>query len=201
MRIFFSIERAESLLPKLIRLLRQIRGEVALYHRWERDYIDNLREVIDEIESVGGILRDPKTGVIDFPAIRLGEPVYLCWRLGERRISYWHRIDEECSKRKIINPEEFYREEELTKYIVREREAIHEKEEYPDKIIVTIDLRGVAEKDIDVKLDGDNLKITWKNDEGRKTKLVTLNKRLKNPSIRSEYRNGILTITIRKEPP
>ena len=46
-----------------------------------------------EIEQLGVILRDPDTGLVDFAAVRDGEPVYLCWRLGEERIGFWHPRD------------------------------------------------------------------------------------------------------------
>lgn len=46
-----------------------------------------------EIEALGVILRDPATGLVDFAAVRDEQPVYLCWRLGEERIGYWHPRD------------------------------------------------------------------------------------------------------------
>jgi hypothetical protein len=45
------------------------------------------------IEGLGVILRDPETGLVDFAAVRNDEPIYLCWRLGEERIGYWHPRD------------------------------------------------------------------------------------------------------------
>jgi hypothetical protein len=38
----------------------------------------------------GILLRDPETGLVDFPAERDGEPVFLCWRLGEDRVGWYH---------------------------------------------------------------------------------------------------------------
>jgi hypothetical protein len=46
-----------------------------------------------EIEGLGVILRDPETGLVDFPSVRDGTPIYLCWRLGETRIGFWHPQD------------------------------------------------------------------------------------------------------------
>jgi hypothetical protein len=45
------------------------------------------------IGDLGVILRDPETGLVDFAAVREGEPIYLCWRLGEEQIGYWHPRD------------------------------------------------------------------------------------------------------------
>ena len=53
------------------------------------DYVQLLAEVTD----MGVILRDPETGLCDFPALRGGEPVFLCWRLGEERVGFWHPRD------------------------------------------------------------------------------------------------------------
>jgi hypothetical protein len=46
-----------------------------------------------QIEDLGVILRDPETGLVDFAAVRNDEPIYLCWRLGEESIGYWHPRD------------------------------------------------------------------------------------------------------------
>jgi hypothetical protein len=49
-----------------------------------------LKEEIEELARRGILLRDPETGLVDFPAERDGEPVYLCWRLGEERVGHYH---------------------------------------------------------------------------------------------------------------
>ena len=46
-----------------------------------------------EIDELGVILRDPATGLVDFASVRAGEQIYLCWRLGEERIDFWHPRD------------------------------------------------------------------------------------------------------------
>ena len=38
----------------------------------------------------GIILRDPETGLVDFPAEREGRRVFLCWKLGEERVGWYH---------------------------------------------------------------------------------------------------------------
>jgi len=53
----------------------------------------DLRTVLDEIRGLGVILRDPATGLCDFPALRGGEPVYLCWQLEETEVGWWHPRD------------------------------------------------------------------------------------------------------------
>jgi hypothetical protein len=54
---------------------------------------DELGRVVAEIAEMGVVVRDPSTGLVDFPAERDGEPVYLCWRLGEEEVGHWHDRD------------------------------------------------------------------------------------------------------------
>jgi hypothetical protein len=53
----------------------------------------DAQRLAGEVDQLGVILRDPDTGLVDFAAERDGRPVYLCWRLGEERIGFWHPRD------------------------------------------------------------------------------------------------------------
>lgn len=46
-----------------------------------------------EIEALGIIVRDPASGLVDFPSERDGEEIFLCWRLGEDAVAWWHPVD------------------------------------------------------------------------------------------------------------
>ena len=52
-----------------------------------------FNDLIGEIEALGVVVRDAESGLVDFAATRDGQPVYLCWRLGEERVGYWHPRD------------------------------------------------------------------------------------------------------------
>jgi hypothetical protein len=52
-----------------------------------------LSRAVGELEAVDIVLRDIDRGLIDFPAIRDGEEVYLCWLLDEAEIGFWHDPD------------------------------------------------------------------------------------------------------------
>lgn len=54
---------------------------------------DALNRLHDELTEVGCQLKDWRMGLVDFPALRGGREVLLCWRLGEERIAYWHDLD------------------------------------------------------------------------------------------------------------
>ena len=52
-----------------------------------------LARVIDELNEYGVQVKDIDEGLIDFPALRRGETVLLCWRLGEDEVAFWHTLD------------------------------------------------------------------------------------------------------------
>ena len=70
----------------------------------QRDKIaEQLARTVDEIQQTGCLVKDLETGLVDFPSRRGGEEVYLCWKLGEARIGYWHGIEEGFAGRKPLD--------------------------------------------------------------------------------------------------
>ena len=68
------------------------------------DYIvKDLMAKIQELEDLGVKLRDIDTGLLDFPAKRFGDVVYLCWKYGEAGVEFWHTQNEGFASRKQIN--------------------------------------------------------------------------------------------------
>ena len=49
-----------------------------------------LARAVDDIAELGVEVKDLDEGLVDFPALRHGETVLLCWQLGEVEIGYWH---------------------------------------------------------------------------------------------------------------
>jgi hypothetical protein len=47
----------------------------------------------EQLEAMDIVLRDADRGLVDFPSIRDGEEVYLCWQAGEPRVAFWHEPD------------------------------------------------------------------------------------------------------------
>ncbi|MCC6417408.1 MAG: DUF2203 domain-containing protein [Gemmataceae bacterium] len=66
--------------------LHEIRAE---YERGK----ERMEELIRELYGLGVELKDPYTGLVDFPCVLDGHEVYLCWRLGEPEVSHWHELD------------------------------------------------------------------------------------------------------------
>lgn len=62
-----------------------------------------LKSVLDEVQQFGCLVKDLDTGLLDFPTTFRGVEVYLCWRLGEDSIGFWHGVDEGFRGRKPID--------------------------------------------------------------------------------------------------
>jgi hypothetical protein len=61
-----------------------------------------LASLVDEITALGVQVKDLDEGLVDFPALRRGETVLLCWRLGEAEIAYWHRVEDGFAGRRPL---------------------------------------------------------------------------------------------------
>jgi len=61
-----------------------------------------LREAIGQVEAHGCVVKDADLGLVDFLSMRGAEQVFLCWRLGEPTIRYWHGLREGFSARKPL---------------------------------------------------------------------------------------------------
>jgi hypothetical protein len=54
---------------------------------------ERLDELVHQIMDTGAVVKDLDSGLLDFPALREGHEVYLCWQQGEERIDFWHEKD------------------------------------------------------------------------------------------------------------
>lgn len=61
-----------------------------------------LARLVDQIAEHGAEVKDLDEGLIDFPALRQGETVLLCWKLGEDEIRYWHRVEDGFTGRRPL---------------------------------------------------------------------------------------------------
>jgi hypothetical protein len=129
----FTLAQAEALLPQVEKLLREAvavraefneasqavdairqrvaflggvvvdREKFAAYAR-RRDAAENrLRQAVSQFEEIGCHVKDLETGLVDFPTMFRGVEVYLCWKLGEPRIAFWHDTDAGFRGRKPID--------------------------------------------------------------------------------------------------
>jgi hypothetical protein len=75
--------------------LRQVREEL------EREQ-ERMHEYEAELNKLGVEIKDHDTGLVDFRAWMHNREVYLCWRLGEPEVGYWHELDAGFAGRKRI---------------------------------------------------------------------------------------------------
>lgn len=62
-----------------------------------------LRNAIESLQEIGCVVKDLDVGLVDFPTLFRGVEVYLCWKLDERKIEFWHGTDEGFRGRKAID--------------------------------------------------------------------------------------------------
>jgi hypothetical protein len=75
-------------------------------HKQQRDSsAEGLKAAIEQIQEFGCVIKDLDVGLIDFTTLYRGEEVYLCWKLGESGIRFWHGTHEGFAGRKPIDEE------------------------------------------------------------------------------------------------
>ena len=108
----FTVEEANELLPVVVPLLEVLRDAQRVMGELQDEVLGSVKSngggatgrrfleasqeagrSVTELSRLGIEVRDPETGLIDFPAERDGQEVYLCWRLGEDRVAWWHPTD------------------------------------------------------------------------------------------------------------
>lgn len=77
-------------------------GELAELDESIGTELTGVAQCVNAIHELGAVVKDPDEGLIDFPARLAGLEVYLCWKLGEDAIEYWHGVDEGYAGRKPL---------------------------------------------------------------------------------------------------
>jgi hypothetical protein len=129
----FTHAEAQSLLPEVGRLLKEalsakseyqeaekaiqemservmlmggvmVDRDKALAARSRRDAAaTTLKTSVEAVQETGCVVKDLDIGLVDFPTLFKGVEVYLCWKLGEPAIEFWHGVDEGFRGRKPID--------------------------------------------------------------------------------------------------
>jgi len=80
--------------PEVERLKRDLRQRISRYEaRWRK------------VQSWGGVVKDPRAGLVDFYGRIEGKLVWLCWRYGEESVDYYHDLDSGYAGRRPLTPE------------------------------------------------------------------------------------------------
>jgi hypothetical protein len=123
----FSPEEANELIPRLQVLIAdlqvaasQVRERIAELSSHDPSLLDKtlrqiikrypdlaapstrMAEVVEQIESLGCLLKDIDQGLVDFPSDNGEEIIFLCWEYGEPRVIAWHPVDGGFATRKPL---------------------------------------------------------------------------------------------------
>ncbi len=132
---YFTLQQAEKLLPEVESAIRDAIHQKSAYQQAEEEWqgfmsrvtmlggvrVDHsevmdikrrressaqrLKDAVEKIQDYGCVVKDLDIGLIDFPTLFHGEEVYLCWKLGESGIEFWHGVHEGFRGRKAIDAE------------------------------------------------------------------------------------------------
>lgn len=129
---FYAIDEANTALPEVERILGALRDQrveliafrdrvvaasppddeaptpeiaeqLRLLRLGMQGLIDQMQAGVARLVEMDITLRDISTGLIDFPALVSGRPIWLCWRLGEGSIAHWHPHDEGYDARRPLS--------------------------------------------------------------------------------------------------
>lgn len=104
-----EFDRASAVVESTIQKIMAMGGMMVDPRAASRDRIardtlaGELKSVLDRVQSHGCVVKDLETGLVDFPTLFEGREVYLCWKLGEESIGFWHGTDEGYAGRKPID--------------------------------------------------------------------------------------------------
>jgi len=103
-----TVDAAQVELTKAASRIMVLGGSCPAYsdlvqRKTERDEASaRIVEAIGKIQETGCLVKDIDEGLIDFPSMIEGQEAFSCWKLGERRIEYWHGLEEGFAGRKRI---------------------------------------------------------------------------------------------------
>jgi hypothetical protein len=91
-----ALDEASAQLDRLLGLTSgngHLAADVAAARRAVQVAGEALQHLIADLDSTGAELKGIEEGLVDFPSEREGRVVYLCWRLGEDTIAWWHELE------------------------------------------------------------------------------------------------------------
>ena len=129
---FYAIDEANAALPEVERILAALRDQreelielrdrvvaatpdggetpttgaaeqIRLLRLGMQGLIDQMQAGVARLVDMDITLREISTGLIDFPALVSGRPIWLCWRLGEADVAHWHAHDEGYDSRRPLS--------------------------------------------------------------------------------------------------
>jgi hypothetical protein len=129
----FTLDEAQTLVPVLSALLKRAIDSKQLIEQTEKEFqdlnhrillsggllldvpkfarrkaerdkaVNDAKDALAEIESIGVQVKDLDIGLLDFPCVVEDQIILLCWKLGETKIGYWHGVEEGFRGRKPVD--------------------------------------------------------------------------------------------------
>jgi hypothetical protein len=129
----FTLDEAQTLVPVLSALLKRAIDSKQLVEQTEKEFqdlnhrillsggllldvpkfarrkaerdkaVNDAKDALAEIESIGVQVKDLDIGLLDFPCVVEDQIILLCWKLGEEKIGYWHGVEEGFRGRKPVD--------------------------------------------------------------------------------------------------
>ena len=97
-----ALHTLEGHLPRDLAVRSSDGAEVIVVKERILELLKRLDEGWSKIAELGGLVKDPQIGLVDFHGRVDGEPVLLCWRFGEESIDHYHGLDEGFASRKPL---------------------------------------------------------------------------------------------------
>ena len=95
--VTYTVDEARGLLP----VIRATLLQVALERRTGGDE-DTLQALLGHLHSLGVVVRDLESGLVDIPTVRDGQRAWLCWRLEDPGLDWWHTTREGFGSRRRL---------------------------------------------------------------------------------------------------
>jgi hypothetical protein len=130
---FFTLAQVRDVLPRVKRLIDQAMDAKDRYKEtelWTQNFMrrvmlmggvlvdrksfvlnneaqnrsgERLKAAVEQIHEAGAVVKDLDRGLVDFPTLLHGTEVYICWKMGEEDVEYWHGVGEGFAGRKRID--------------------------------------------------------------------------------------------------
>lgn len=96
--VTYTVEEARALVP----IVRSALLHLAVERRRPAPATDVVHALLSHLESLGIVVRDLEEGLVDFPTVRDGERAWLCWKLSDGELGYWHSTREGFASRQPL---------------------------------------------------------------------------------------------------
>ena len=130
----FTVQEVNELIPTLTQFLNEIKAghKLAIDLETQIDALELITEkgseksvrdlnklvekhhkcvsefyaIVDQVHNLGCLVKDVELGLIDFYSVIEGKVVYLCWKLGEEKVGFWHEVGKGYTSRQPLNFDE-----------------------------------------------------------------------------------------------